>query len=74
MSRDTAEAPLTSSATWRALAAHHVQIKDVSLRTLFAEDAGRAERFTVEGGGLVLDYSKNRICLLYTSPSPRDRS
>ena len=44
-----------------ALAAHHAQIKDVSLRKLFAEDAGRAERFTAEGGGLVLDYSKNRI-------------
>ncbi len=61
MSRDTAEAPLTASATWRALGAHHAQIKDVPLRTLFADDAGRAERFTAEGGGLVLDYSKNRI-------------
>ena len=61
MSRETAEAPLTSSATWRALAAHHAQIKDVPLRPLFADDAGRAERFTAEGGGLVLDYSKNRI-------------
>ncbi|MDP1908990.1 MAG: glucose-6-phosphate isomerase, partial [Hyphomicrobium sp.] len=61
MSRDTTEAPLTTSATWQALAAHHAQIKDVSLRTLFAEDAGRAERLTAEGGGLVLDYSKNRI-------------
>src|SRR4051794_17124436 len=61
MSRDTTEAPLTASATWQALAAHHAQIKDVSLRTLFAEDARRAERFTAEGGGLILDYSKNRI-------------
>ena len=65
MSRDTAEAPLTTSATWQALAAHHAQIKDVNLRTLFAEDAQRAERFTAEGGGIVLDYSKNRI-------TPRD--
>jgi glucose-6-phosphate isomerase len=61
MSRDTTEAPLPASATWRALAAHHAQIRDVSLRTLFAADADRAERFTAEGGGLVLDYSKNRI-------------
>ena len=37
------------------------QIKDVHLRTLFADDAGAAERFTAEGGGLSLDYSKNRI-------------
>ena len=39
MSRDTTEAPLTASATWQALAAHHARIKDVSLRTLFADDA-----------------------------------
>ena len=31
------------------------------LRTLFAEDATRGERFAVEGAGLYLDYSKNRI-------------
>jgi glucose-6-phosphate isomerase len=61
MIRDTAEAPLTSSATWQALAAHHAAIKDAHLRTLFADDAQRAERFTAEGAGIVLDYSKNRI-------------
>ena len=31
------------------------------LRTLFAEDPGRGERFAVEAAGLYLDYSKNRI-------------
>ena len=31
------------------------------LRTLFAEDPRRAERFTLEAAGLRLDYSKNRI-------------
>jgi glucose-6-phosphate isomerase len=61
MSDDAAEAPLTSGVTWRALAAHHAAIKDASLRTLFAEDPQRAERFTAEGAGIVLDYSKNRI-------------
>jgi glucose-6-phosphate isomerase len=61
MSRDTAEAPLTTSATWQALAAHHAAVKDAHLRTLFADDAQRAERFTAEGAGIVLDYSKNRI-------------
>ncbi len=61
MSRDETGAPLTSSATWHALAAHHAAVKDVTLRTLFADDRGRAERFTAEGAGLVLDYSKNRI-------------
>jgi len=61
MSRDTAEAPLTTSATWQALAAHHASIRDVHLRTLFADDTQRAERFTAEGAGIVIDYSKNRI-------------
>ena len=33
---------LTAAPSWRALAAHHAQIKDVHLRTLFADDPGRA--------------------------------
>ena len=31
------------------------------MRTLFADDSGRASRFTLEAAGLHLDYSKNRI-------------
>jgi glucose-6-phosphate isomerase len=52
---------LTATPAWQALAAHHAQIKDMHLRKLFADDPGRAERLSVEGGGLFLDYSKNRI-------------
>ncbi len=52
---------LTTTPAWTALAAHHERIKDLHLRQLFEEDAGRAERFSVEGAGLFLDYSKNRI-------------
>jgi glucose-6-phosphate isomerase len=52
---------LTESPAWKALAAHHDAIKDVHLRTLFADDPARAEKFSVEGAGLFLDYSKNRI-------------
>ena len=39
----------------------HTTIRDTHLRTLFAEDPGRGERFTAEGAGLYLDYSKHRI-------------
>jgi glucose-6-phosphate isomerase len=46
---------------WAALLAHHEGIRDAHLRELFAADPGRAERFTAEGGGLFLDYSKHRI-------------
>jgi glucose-6-phosphate isomerase len=52
---------LTNTFEWKALVAHHAQIKDVHLRTLFAEDPNRAERFSAEGSGLFLDYSKNLI-------------
>ena len=52
---------LTRGAAWRALQAHHRQVRDLHLRQLFAEDAQRAERFSAEGAGLYLDYSKNRI-------------
>jgi glucose-6-phosphate isomerase len=51
----------TETQAWRALQAHHASIKDVHLRELFAEDPARAQRFAVEGAGLFLDYSKNRI-------------
>ena len=51
----------TETPAWRALRAHHEKIKDVHLRQMFADDPGRAERFTVEAAGLHLDYSKNRI-------------
>ena len=52
---------LTTTPAWQALAAHQAKIKAVHLRTLFADDPGRAARFSVEGAGLFLDYSKNRI-------------
>ena len=46
---------------WTALAEHYAKIKDVHLRTLFAENPQRGERLTAEGAGLYLDYSKHRI-------------
>ncbi|HUU24553.1 MAG TPA: glucose-6-phosphate isomerase [Methyloceanibacter sp.] len=52
---------LTDTASWQALTAHHAKIKDAHLRQLFADDPDRAARFSVEGAGLFLDYSKNRI-------------
>jgi glucose-6-phosphate isomerase len=52
---------LTATPAWTALTSHHGQIKQAHLRKLFADDPGRAERFSAEGAGLFLDYSKNRI-------------
>lgn len=52
---------LTQYTAWKALGAHSKEIKKLHLRDLFAKDAKRGERLTVEGAGLFLDYSKNRI-------------
>ena len=54
-------APLRERPAWNALEQHYDEIRDVHLRELFAADAQRGERFTAEGAGLYLDYSKNRI-------------
>src|SRR6202453_659074 len=53
--------PLRNRPAWTALEGHQRAIKGVHLRQLFAEDAHRGERLTVEGAGVFLDYSKNRI-------------
>jgi len=52
---------LTVRPAWKALETHFAGIQDAHLRTLFAGDPGRGERFTAEAAGLFLDYSKNRI-------------
>src|SRR5262245_60707799 len=54
-------APLTERKAWKALDAHHKNIRDLHLRKLFADDPKRGERMTAEAVGLYLDYSKNRI-------------
>ena len=53
--------PLIETPAWGALQAHYETIKDIHLRQLFADDPDRGEHFAVEGAGLYLDYSKNRI-------------
>ncbi len=43
------------------LAAHRKALADLHLRTLFQDDPRRFERFSIEVGDLLLDYSKNLI-------------
>src|SRR5499426_2338377 len=54
-------APLTERKAWKALQAHHKNVRDLHLRKLFADDPKRGERMTAEAVGLYLDYSKNRV-------------
>src|SRR5262245_46856675 len=55
------QAKLTRGQSWKALAKHYESMRNVHLRTLFADDPKRGERFTLDAAGLFLDYSKNRI-------------
>ena len=47
--------------SWKTLEAHYRSIKEMHLRTLFANDHKRGERLAVEDVGIYLDYSKNRV-------------
>jgi glucose-6-phosphate isomerase len=53
--------PLNERPAWKALQTHSLEMKGLHLRDLFAQDAARGDRFTVEADGIFLDYSKNRI-------------
>jgi glucose-6-phosphate isomerase len=52
---------LTHRSSWKSLASHHRKIAKQHLRELFADDATRGTRLTLEAAGLYLDYSKNRV-------------
>jgi glucose-6-phosphate isomerase len=53
--------PLTQRKAWLALKVNYKTVQPLHLKNLFAKDPKRAEKFTVEGLGIYLDYSKNRI-------------
>jgi glucose-6-phosphate isomerase len=65
MTRETSGAdarqPVTVRPAWRALSSHYESIRTRHLRELFAEDSGRGDRMAIEGAGVFLDYSKNRV-------------
>jgi len=52
---------LTSSPAWQALKAHHTTIEPVHMRQMFQDDPARFDRFSLQFGNLLFDYSKNRI-------------
>jgi glucose-6-phosphate isomerase len=53
--------PLTQLPAWQALTDHYQSIRDLHLRTLFADDPQRGDRLVAEAAGLYFDYSKHRI-------------
>ena len=53
--------PLTSRPEWQALKTHQAELESTHMRELFSGDPDRASRFFIRGGGLSLDYSRNRM-------------
>jgi len=49
--------PLTQRPAWKALEEHYQKARSLHLRTLFAQDPRRGERFALEAAGIYLDYS-----------------
>ena len=52
---------LTDSSAWKSLADHYNEVSTLQMRALFAEDAGRFEKFSVKFDDILFDFSKNRI-------------
>jgi glucose-6-phosphate isomerase len=53
--------PVTDRPAWQALERHYRSARGWHLRELFKDDPGRGNRLVLEGAGIYLDYSKNRI-------------
>jgi glucose-6-phosphate isomerase len=53
--------PLRQRPAWKSLERHYEALRNQHLRQLFADDAKRGERLTLEAVGVFLDYSKNRL-------------
>jgi len=47
--------------SWKHLAEHYNKLKNLHMKTLFAEDTDRFEKFSVRFNDILVDYSKNRI-------------
>ena len=54
-------APVTRTASWKALQAHHGEIAGQAMRDLFAADPERFAKFSLRFEDILVDYSKNRV-------------
>jgi glucose-6-phosphate isomerase len=70
-------AQVTQTEAWKALQAHHEQVKNLQMRDLFKQDAKRFDKFHLRFKDVLLDFSKNRVTeetmkLLYNVARARD--
>src|ERR1041385_3960607 len=61
MEESTETRSAVGSPAWKALEAHHKEVRKLHLRKIFAGDPTRGERMTASAAGIELDYSKNWI-------------
>ena len=54
-------APVTRTASWKALQAHHDEIAGRTMREMFASDPERFAKFSLHFEEILVDYSKNRV-------------
>jgi glucose-6-phosphate isomerase len=51
----------TETAAWKALIAHHAEMKTVQIKELFKKDSKRFEKMSITLNEILFDYSKNII-------------
>ncbi|WP_284651171.1 glucose-6-phosphate isomerase [Flavobacterium terrisoli] len=51
----------TSTNAWEKLNQHYAQMKNVSMKEMFANDTTRAEKFHIQWNNFLVDFSKNII-------------
>lgn len=51
----------TTTAAWQKLQQHYDTMKSVPIKSLFAQDAARAQKFHLQWNDFLIDYSKNSI-------------
>ena len=51
----------TTASAWNALREHYEKVRSLHLRSMFSEDPGRSEAFSLDAVDIHLDYSKNRV-------------
>lgn len=52
---------LTQSEIWKKLQSHQAEVEKLKMRDLFAQDAQRFDKFSIQYKDVLLDFSKNRI-------------
>jgi glucose-6-phosphate isomerase len=51
----------TTLKSWQKLTRHYEKIKDIHMKTLFANDPHRFKQFSIRFNDMLVDYSKNRL-------------